>query len=133
MPTPAEKKALLFLASVALLGASVRALRAIGTIERRPPSDSRALEAQLSAVDSARRVKQAKGPRGKARGRHRLPPDTLSGSDVIAERRSPNGKPHAALPLSRIDVDLATASQLDVLPGVGPALARRIVVDRERR
>ena len=34
-------------------------------------------------------------------------------------------------PGERIDVDRATAEQLTRLPGVGPALARRIVADRE--
>lgn len=33
----------------------------------------------------------------------------------------------------RVDVDHATALQLDRLPGIGPALARRIVADRESR
>src|SRR5438105_7073460 len=137
MPTPAEKKALLFLASVALLGASVRALRAVGTIEKLPQPNTHALENQLAAVDSARRVKPGKG-KGKAsgqtqRGRHRLRSDSLSGADTIVERRTPNGKPVVALPHGRIDVDVATADQLDALPGVGPVLARRIVVDREKR
>ena len=54
MPTPAEKKALLFLASVGLLGASVRALRAVGTIDPVPAADAGALDGQLAAVDSAR-------------------------------------------------------------------------------
>src|SRR6266480_4656912 len=107
MPTPAEKKALLFLASVALLGASVRALRAVGTMEKLPQSSAPALESQLSAVDSARRVKQGKRTSQRARGRHRLPSDTLSGSDVIVERRTPNDKRGAALPVGRIDVDMA--------------------------
>jgi len=65
MPTPAEKKALLFLASVALLGASVRALRAVGAIEKAPAANARALDAQLDAVDSARGARNAR-PRAPA-------------------------------------------------------------------
>src|SRR5689334_19958236 len=133
MPTPAEKKALLFIASVALLGASVRALRAVGTIEKLPQADSRALQNQLAAVDSARRVKAAKGKTAKPRGRHRLPSDTLAEREISSQRRPPNGNPQLALPTSKIDVDIATADQLDALPGVGPVLARRIILDRERR
>src|SRR3954467_11400219 len=103
MPTPAEKKALLFFASVALLGASVRALRAVGTIERVPPGDARALDGQLAAADSARHAKPGKGGPGapKGRGRHRLPPDTLPARDSVASRRTPNGKPGRALPGAR--------------------------------
>src|SRR5689334_25283991 len=133
MPTPAEKKALLFIASVALLGASVRALRAVGTIEKLPQADSRALQNQLAAVDSARRVKAAKGKTAKPRGRHRLPSDTLAEREISSQRRPPNGNPQLALPTSKIDVDIATADQLDALPGVGPVLARRIIADREHR
>src|SRR5690242_10785163 len=134
MPTPAEKKALLFIASVALLGASVRALRAVGSIEKLPQQDSRALENQLAAVDSARRAKggnKTKPARG--RGRHRLPPDSLSGSDSVTERRAPNDKMTIALRGGKIDVDMASAGELNALPGVAPVLARRIIVDRDRR
>ncbi|HKW11131.1 MAG TPA: helix-hairpin-helix domain-containing protein, partial [Gemmatimonadaceae bacterium] len=133
MPTPAEKKALLFLASVALLGASVRALRAVGTIENVSPANAQALDGQLAAVDSARRVKHS-GAKGRtARGRHRLPPDSLPAGDSLTRRSPPNAKGARLLPVGVIDVDIATAAQLDALPGVGPVLARRITVDREKR
>src|SRR5206468_5098097 len=138
MPTPAEKKALLFLTSVALLGVSVRALRAVGTIDKLAPANAQAIENQLAAVDSARRAKQGKGS-GRGRGgappksgRHRLPPDSLPGRDTGDVHRPPNGKGVAALRGTKIDVDLATAEQLDALPGVGPVLARRIIVDRQK-
>jgi DNA uptake protein ComE-like DNA-binding protein len=36
-------------------------------------------------------------------------------------------------PNEQIDPNTATAEQLDRLPGVGPALAKAIVTDRERR
>src|SRR3954466_5647313 len=135
MPTPAEKKALLFLASVGLLGASVRALRAVGTIDAVPAADARALDGQLVAVDSARRAKQGRGKsksRG-SRGRHHLPPDTLSGLASANTAPAPNGNGSPMLPRARVDVDVATAAQLDVLPGLGPVMARRIVADREKR
>src|SRR5436190_6049970 len=134
MPTPAEKKALLFLASVALLGASVRALRAVGTIEKLPATNVSALDGQLAAVDSARRVKAGSAKGRKPRGRHRLPvSDTLPGKDSLAMRRLPNGSSRQVLPAGRIDVDVATAEQLDALPGVGPVLARRIIADRNQQ
>ena len=100
MPTQSERKALLFFASVAFLGAGWRLVRANDAPE--PSIDERAaLEAQIAAVDSARA------------GRHRT-----------GDRPSPSGA--AAI----IDVDVATAAQLEVLPRVGPALAKRIVEDR---
>jgi competence protein ComEA len=33
----------------------------------------------------------------------------------------------------RLDLDVATAAQIDSLPGVGPQLAKRIVLDRMQR
>jgi len=38
---------------------------------------------------------------------------------------------HAALPDMRIDVNSATEAELTLLPGIGPRLAERIVLDRE--
>lgn len=131
MPTPSEKKALLFLASIALLGASVRALRAVGTIEKVPPSNVQALDGQLAAVDSARGAVKGKGKAKKGKGRHRLPPaDTMPARDTIPAPQKPNVTAPRVSSSSRIDVDVATAEQLDALPGVGPVLARRIVADR---
>src|SRR4051812_19239263 len=124
MPTPAEKKALLFLTSVALLGASVRALRAVGSIDRVAPVNAHAIENQLAAVDSARRAKHGKGRGGAGaptkRGRHRLPSDSLPAHDSGQPGRAPNGKMASPLRGAKIDVDVATAGQLTMLPGVGP-------------
>ena len=119
MPTPAEKKALLFLASVALLGASVRALRAVGAIQRAPDASVRDLDRQLDAVDSARQARK-----GKSKSRSG-PPHARPRVDTTARKAVP--------PASMIDVDVASAEQLDALPGVGPVLAKRIVEDREQR
>jgi competence protein ComEA len=33
----------------------------------------------------------------------------------------------------KLDLDIATAAQIDSLPGVGPAMAKRIVLDRMQR
>jgi competence ComEA-like helix-hairpin-helix protein len=49
-------------------------------------------------------------------------------------RRDARSAPRApALAPSRIDLDRADAKELERLPGIGPALARRIVVDRAAR
>jgi competence protein ComEA len=101
VPTQNERKALLFFAAVAMLGAGWRTVRAIGAAE--PGDDERAaLEAQIAAVDSVRS------------GRHRPP------------RRASSSKTAATI----IDVDQATAAELEALPRIGPALAKRIVDDR---
>lgn len=42
-------------------------------------------------------------------------------------------RPRGVLPTARLDVNRATAAELESLPGVGPALASAIVADRERR
>jgi len=39
---------------------------------------------------------------------------------------------HAPAPTTTLDINTATAQQLQLLPRIGPALAQRIVSDRER-
>jgi competence protein ComEA len=103
MPTQSERKALLFFAAVALLGAGWRVVRAAGVAD--PSAEDRAaLAAQIAAVDSARSA-----------GRH----------------RSARGASSAKTTLAIIDVDRASAAELEALPRVGPALAKRIVDDRD--
>jgi len=105
MPTAAERQAVAFLATVALLGGGVRLLqtfafeRALAAAEA--PAADDAIAAQLEAVDSARRRKAS------SRTRSRTSTD------------------------APIDPDVATEAELDRLPRVGPALARRIVANRD--
>jgi len=102
--TPAERKALLFLAAVVSLGAGVRAVRAIS---RERPPDARATAAlgdQLRKVDSARAAPKAR------KG---------------ASRKKPAG------PRAPVDMDTSSAELIETLNGIGPELARRIVADRD--
>jgi len=105
MPTPAERKALLFFTVVLVLGASTRALR---TLRSRSPADSSArsaLELQIKAADSARRaIHKPKRDRPK-----RLPPN----------------------PTGPVDLDVATVKEIEALRHIGPTLAKRIVADRD--
>ena len=108
MPTPNERKGLLFLALVALSGTGVRVWRA-----KQPPatqSEAMALERQLGRVDSARQAKRAraKAPRTKAKVPEPAPSDSQP-----------------------IDINAASVSQIEALPGIGPALAKRIVAHRD--
>jgi competence ComEA-like helix-hairpin-helix protein len=106
MPTPAERKALLFFSIVLVLGASTRAYR---TLHSRSPADSRArsaLERQIKAADSARR----------------------SGLTKPKRERKQKAPPKPAGP---VDLDVATEKEIEGLRHVGPALAKRIVADRD--
>jgi len=104
MATQGERRALLFLAAVALLGAGSRAWRS-----RHVQVPNEALNQQLSAVDSIAAARTS----GKGRGRA----TTL-------------GTPQ---PIARIDFDVAPVGDIERLPGIGPALARRIAADRDAR
>jgi competence protein ComEA len=106
MPTPAERKALLFFSMVLALGASTRVYR---LVQGSRPVDSKtrsALESQVKAADSARRsgLRQPKRAR-----KQRAPP-------------KPSGP---------VDLDVATEKEIEALRHVGPTLARRIVADRD--
>jgi DNA uptake protein ComE-like DNA-binding protein len=106
MPTPAERKALLFFSIVLVLGASNRAYR---TLHSRSPADAQArsaLDAQIKAADSARHAGIRKPKREK---KQKAPP-------------KPSGP---------VDLDVASEREIEALRHVGPALAKRIIADRD--
>src|SRR3954467_13102003 len=106
MPTPAERKALLFFSVVLALGASTRAYRAL---HGHSPADSQArsaLEHQLKAADSARRSGLRKPKRDRPK------------------KASPK-------PAGPVDLDVAAVEEIEALRNIGPALAKRIVADRD--
>ena len=109
MPTANERRALWFLAAVALSGSVVRVARSRGPAPA--PAADLALERQLGRVDAARdrRSEQARRP------------------------ADPRPRPARAQPRPTGVVDLNTASAGDIedLPGIGPALAARIVAVRD--
>ncbi|MEP6690877.1 MAG: helix-hairpin-helix domain-containing protein [Gemmatimonadaceae bacterium] len=106
MPTPAERRALIFLAALAATGAAVRGVAAIRGAAPVPADALVALDRQRAAVDSV--AAEHKGRRG-GRGRH-APKDSLA---------------------VRVDLDRAAAAELQALPRVGAGLAGRIVADRD--
>jgi competence protein ComEA len=126
MSMRADHKALLFLAGIAALGAAVRAARAVSASA---PSGGAALEHQMQAADSAKRSIAGKRP-----DKPRRPTQSRQGVGKTA------GVPqqpavNAATPAhrdykGRLDLDLATATEIDSLPNIGPTLAKRIVADR---
>jgi competence protein ComEA len=116
--TTPERKALLFLAAIALLGAGAR-LAADRGADATAPLTRGALAAQLDAVDSARTAARARRQGAK------------QGRKPAASRRGARGKGKAAAaPSGPVDVDVADSAALEALPGIGPALAARIVAER---
>lgn len=118
----------MFLGAVGVLGAGVRVVRAAGkdTI----PAVQPALEHQASVAESAasaqRRGSGKKRGRGGRGGRGNAEPkQTRPNSPVSPDR--------PGYVRSRLDLDVATAAQIDSLPGVSATMARRIAVDRARR
>ena len=106
MPTPAERKALLFFTVVLVLGASTRAYR---VFHSHSPTDGRArsaLELQIKAADSARRAGLRKPKRD----------------------RLPKAPPK---PTGPVDLDVASVKEIEGLRHIGPTLAKRIVADRD--
>ena len=91
MPTPGERKALLFLSAALTLGGGVRVARAIGNNPEANPSKA-AIERQIEAVDSVRKHGRKK------KGR----------------------KPRKELPAvpAIIDLDVATAEEIETLRGI---------------
>lgn len=133
VPTPAERQALLFVAAVAALGVGVRGCRSIAHGE--PPAVERAaLAAQLAAVDSAVASGGARRPSAPPRRSKQLMTDTARWVRAPAARqpaRRSDVREPGPLTAERVDLDVAGVAELDRLPGIGPALAGRIVADRE--
>lgn len=104
MATTGERKALLFLSGIMVLGSGVRVTRAAGRPDADPAAKA-AIERQIEAVDSARKQGKKKKPR--------------------------KAKKDSVIAPAIIDMDVATAEQIETLRGIGPSLARRIVADRD--
>ena len=119
--TAAERKALVFLASLLGLGAAVRLAGALRHSASPPAATAGArarLDDQVAAVDSARNRARAE--------RERRPRRASRGQAARLKAEKPSSDTSFV-----IDVDRASAEELERLPRVGPALAKRIVSDRE--
>jgi len=147
MPTAQEKKALLFLSLLALLGTGVRAARAIRAAPPPDPAARAALRGQIAAVDSARARaggRRQPGARRSSRGRsarsgnrdagrgERVPSGVRVGEQMSPTPTRPPAAGTRQLPTpGPVDLDRASADEIERLPYVGPVLARRIVADRD--
>lgn len=125
--TPAERRALLFLAAAALLGASVRLARTRDD-PKPEPAAQRALALQLAAVDSARAAEAAREARPGRKPR--------KASQAPAERpraaKPPKAPKEQPAPIPVVDMDVAPMALIESLPGIGPVLAARVVADRNQ-
>jgi competence ComEA-like helix-hairpin-helix protein len=115
MPTPGERKALLFFGAVIVLGGGMRVAQAIGSTA---PADSQAraaIDAQINAVDSVRK----NGKKKKSKTAPKAP--------------KVRAIPTIEIPLTamKIDLDVASEAEIESLRGIGPAMAKRIVADRD--
>ena len=108
--TANEKKALWFLAVVALSGSAVRLWRS--TRPQPTTAEAAALEHQVGRVDSVRALGHKKTTRR-----------PLSPTASPATRGSE--------PTGLVDLDRATMQEIEALPGIGPALSQRIVAARD--
>ena len=149
MPTPSEKKALGFLAAVALLGTAVRLSSAVSDASAADSSSREALRRQIVAAESAgaveRRSRRSKGgeesvtrrTNRRSRG-HPVadpPPPVADSRDLFNPPpvSSPARGAKATTPPNPVDLDRASASELEALPRIGPALAKRIIEDRDAK
>ena len=126
MPTPAERKALLFLAGVIVLGASVRVVRAARDDGHADSASAEALSRQLAAVDSASDAPMARRGRAKRKGSGRTKPD----STRERAARVDSIRASQANAILIVDLDVAEQRDIESLPRIGPVLAARIIEDR---
>jgi Helix-hairpin-helix motif len=150
-----DHKALVFLGAVAVLGVGVRVTRAASSSTPAPGSQQE-LDHQMASADSAANAGRAssgsrrppgRGGSGRGRGGRRFGgrSNTLSNDSgttwavADSEQGTPSRKRTAgALDRpgyinGRLDLDVATAAQIDSLPGILPAIAKRIAADRMKR
>ena len=123
MPTPGERKALLFIASIAALGVAVRGWQQLNPQNPEPLAGNRsALARQIQAVDSAIAVtsskRKARTPARKIDTVRSQPKHSTPRKSVRVEESPP------------LDLDTAPLDQIAALPLIGQTMARRIVHDR---
>ena len=108
MATANEKKALWFLALIALSGTTVRLCR--GDPADLSAADTIGLARQIGRVDSVRALRHTRIDRAPRPAK--------------AERPQPSAE-------TPLDLDSATAQQIEALPGIGATLAKRLVTHRD--
>lgn len=136
MPTPAERQALVFFAAVAALGIGVNAWRAARGGDAVIAGSPAELAAQIARVDSAvasspsRELRRkTKGPSAAVRSRATRPSSPTKPSSGVAPPSAAYFRPPPTA--GPLDMDRAEIPAIESLPRIGPALARRIVANRD--
>src|ERR1043166_8727057 len=117
MTLQSDHKALIFVGAIAVLGAGVRVVRAASASSSAKAQP--ALEHQMQAADSSKRAVGGKRRPKKAA----IDTGRIAAIDPAPPAVTARGN-------GRLDLDIATAAQVDSLPGVSTAMAKRIVADR---
>jgi len=130
MSLRADQKALMFFGAVAVLGAGVRVLRAAGNAGPAPAQPG--LDRQIRSSDSALHATRS-GRSKSGRSTSRKSGRSAAEADTGGRRRTQNPVNRRGYIANRLDLDVASAAQIDSLPGVTPLMARRIVADRMAR
>lgn len=141
MATAGERRILLFLTALGLLGAGVRAAslssvkssiltknttKNTGSTKQNSTGAQRALAAQRAAVDSARQS----GRLSRQSPRKTTQSTTKTTTKNPTKPQPPKPKPdQSSFP---ININLATAAELEALPRIGPAMAKRIIEHRSK-
>ena len=131
MSLRADQKALVFFGAVAVLGAGVRVVRAAAGPA--PATSQPALDRQILSSDSAlQSSRSAKKKTGRSTGPRRSTRPAAQ-ADTGRRRKSVGPLDRRGYVGNRLDMDIASAAQIDSLPGVTPLMAKRIVADRMAR
>lgn len=134
MSTAPERRALALIAAVASLGVGVRAWRSTRDHPAPTPAEVRALDAQIARIDSARGAgTAARAPRRGATARStRTVTNPSAGEVQPTSRREPGRTTRTKGQPPPVDLDRATAAEIEALPWIGPAIAARVVASREK-
>ena len=122
--TPAERKALAVIAAISVLGVAARVVKSKHARPAPTAAEVLALDQQIARVREARTGSRSGGSKPKSARRP-------SASESSKTQQSSRPKREVAPP-PPVDLDTASASVIETLPWIGPALAARIVESRER-
>jgi DNA uptake protein ComE-like DNA-binding protein len=137
-----DRKALVFLGAVAVLGAGVRvsraASRSVSSPSTQPALDRQMASADSAAASGASKRSTARGGKRSSKSRGPAPDSAAPSASQDSGQRAPRRKktePRAGPGYinGKLDLDVATAAQIDSLPGVTPTMAKRIAADRMKR
>ena len=127
MVTASERRALILVTVLVCLGVAARVGRATRARPEATPAERRALDAQIARVESARVTQRSKTGRNGRATRGGSSKTTTNADSTREAGRGPRRDESRIL----VDVDRASATELERLPFIGRVLAERIVANRD--